>query len=210
MQFGDTVDAITSVPIQSHTPRPRLLMITDGLKGHSSYVEDDDDNDFVDTPPKRKKTLSHFHPPTEEHTAQEYYPTKPEGHDIYTSAQPQAGHTNDEPQHQLTMDVILAKSTEKSEVHSVGEALQQEKGSPRSTPTSGLPIKRAPRPTQILQSPYITGAGKQIKHSDDAIIFDKQANETDVVAFQNWFNRGYKPRNKYVHLMLCALIYEVG
>ncbi|CAA2944480.1 Hypothetical predicted protein [Olea europaea subsp. europaea] len=42
------------------------------------------------------------------------------------------------------------------------------------------------------QSPYITNAGKQIKHSDDAIIFykhDKKADKAHVVAFQNWFNR---------------------
>ncbi|CAA2990038.1 Hypothetical predicted protein [Olea europaea subsp. europaea] len=88
MQFGDTGDAGTSVPVQSHTPRPRLIMITNGCKGHSSDVEDDDVDDFVDTPPKRKKTPSRFHPPTEEHATQEYYHTEPEGHDIHTSLQP--------------------------------------------------------------------------------------------------------------------------
>ncbi|CAA2978775.1 Hypothetical predicted protein [Olea europaea subsp. europaea] len=64
VQFGDTGNAAQS------PNRPRLLMITDGCKGHSSDVEDDDDdnNDFVDTPPKRKKTPSHFYPPTKEHT----------------------------------------------------------------------------------------------------------------------------------------------
>ncbi|CAA2952174.1 Hypothetical predicted protein [Olea europaea subsp. europaea] len=64
-------------------------------------------------------------------------------------------------------------------------------GSPPSAPTSGLPVKRAPKPTWILQSSYVTGAGKQIKHSNDAIVFDKHADEADVVAFQNWFNRAY-------------------
>ncbi|CAA2958956.1 Hypothetical predicted protein [Olea europaea subsp. europaea] len=87
MQFGDTGDAGMSVPVQSHTPRPRLLMITGGCKGHSSDVEDDDDDDFVDTPSKGKKTHFHFHSPTEEHTTWEYYLTEPEGHDIHTSPQ---------------------------------------------------------------------------------------------------------------------------
>ncbi|CAA2979621.1 Hypothetical predicted protein [Olea europaea subsp. europaea] len=99
MQFGDTGNAVMSVPIQSHTPRPWLLMITDGRKGHLSYVEDDDADDFVDTPPKRKKTPFHFHPSIEEHATQEYYPIEPEGHDIHTSAQLQATHADDEPQH---------------------------------------------------------------------------------------------------------------
>ncbi|CAA2982933.1 Hypothetical predicted protein [Olea europaea subsp. europaea] len=88
MPFGDTGDAGTSVPVQSHTPRPWLLMITDGCKWHSSDVEDDDDNDFVDTPSKKKKTPTHFHLPTEEHATRKYYPTEPEGHDIHTSPQP--------------------------------------------------------------------------------------------------------------------------
>ncbi|CAA2966429.1 Hypothetical predicted protein [Olea europaea subsp. europaea] len=164
VQFGDTGDASTSVPVQSHTPRPRLLMITDGCKGHSSDVEDDDDDDFVDIPPKRKKTPSRFHPSTEEHATREYYPMELEGHDIHTSPQPQATHTNDEPQpaafdklreelrgqmtelqctnKELTVQLkvlksqlldlkrdrnIVAKATEKSEIHSVGDAPQQEK-----------------------------------------------------------------------------------
>ncbi|CAA3010722.1 Hypothetical predicted protein [Olea europaea subsp. europaea] len=312
MQFGDTGDTGTSVLVQSHIPRPWLSIIIDGCKVHSSDVEDDNDDNLVDTPLRRKKISSHFHPPTEEHAKREYYPTEPKGHDIHTSAQSQATRADDEPQpaeqsiDQLIrvqgeirldmtkirssmtflsdfvttlisskMDTILAKASEKSEAHSVGDALQQEKGkmdladeieypffpptpsfdlgvastpiisneidviiagmvkdceieeqadvatktinedqgSPPSSLTLGLPIKRAPRPTRTLQSPSITGAGKQIKLSDDAIVFDKhdkKADNADVVAFQNWFNRGYKLRNKYVHLKSCALIYKVG
>ncbi|CAA2978067.1 Hypothetical predicted protein [Olea europaea subsp. europaea] len=103
MQFGDTGDATQS------PNRLRLLMITDGCKGHSSDVEDDDDddNDFVDTPPKRKKTPSRFHPPTKEHATQEYYPTEPEGHDIHTSPQPQTTHADDEPQPTISYLVFL-------------------------------------------------------------------------------------------------------
>ncbi|CAA3005293.1 Hypothetical predicted protein [Olea europaea subsp. europaea] len=259
---------------------------------------------------KGKKTPSRFHPPTEEHTTREYYPTEPEGHDIHTSPQPQATHADDEPKpavfeklreelrgqmtdlqctnKELTVQPedlksqlldlkrdrssqidhlihVQAKATEKSEVHSVGDAPQQEKVTdiqpnidrkgkgkrdpadeieyPSFPPTPSFdlgvaltpiisnevdaiiagvssfrtnirsPIKRAPKPTRMLQSPYVTGAGKQIKHSDDDVVFDKHdkhVDEADIVAFQNWFNRGYKPRNKYVRLMSCALIYEVG
>jgi hypothetical protein len=43
------------------TSGTRLLMITDGRKGHSSDFDDDDD-DFVDTPPKRQRTSSYFTP----------------------------------------------------------------------------------------------------------------------------------------------------
>lgn len=80
--------------------------------------------------------------------------------------------------------------------------------SPPSAPSSGLPVKRAPKPTRLLQSPYVTGAGKQSKHSDDVVVFDihdKPAVEVDVVAFKNWFNRGYKPRNKYEMLVFCEM-----
>ncbi|CAA3002441.1 Hypothetical predicted protein [Olea europaea subsp. europaea] len=284
MQFGDTGDAGTSPRVQSHTPKPRLLMITDGCKGHSSNAEDDDDDDIVDTPPKRKKTHSRFYPPTEEHATREYYLTEPEGHDIHTSPQAQATHADDEPQPALKdlksqlldlkrdrnsqidqlirvqgeirldmtkirssmtflfdsitalissmMDTIVAKAIEKSEVHSVGDVPQQEKGNmdpadkieyPSFHPTPSFDLGVASTPiisnevdaiiasvvkdckieeqadvtTKIVneeQSLYVIGAGKQIKHSDDAIVFDKHADEADVVAFQNLFNRGYKPR----------------
>lgn len=58
---------------------------------------------------------------------------------------------------------------------------------------------------------YVIGVGKQIMYFDGVIIFDKhnkQANEADVVSFQNWFNRGYKKRNMYVSLILCARIFK--
>ncbi|CAA3011111.1 Hypothetical predicted protein [Olea europaea subsp. europaea] len=102
MQFGDTGDVGTSVPVQSHTPRLRLLMIIDGCKVYSNNVEDDEDDDFVDTPPRRKKTPFHFHPPTEEHATRKYYPIELEGHNIHTLAQPQAIRTDDEPKPAVT------------------------------------------------------------------------------------------------------------
>ncbi|CAA3033583.1 Hypothetical predicted protein [Olea europaea subsp. europaea] len=98
------------------------------------------------------------------------------------------------------VDAIIAgvvKDYEIEEQANVAKkTVNEDQGSPHSAPTSGLSVKRAPKPTRILQSPYVIGAGKQIKYSDDAIVFDKHdkyADEVDVVAFQNWFNRGYKP-----------------
>ncbi|CAA2971717.1 Hypothetical predicted protein [Olea europaea subsp. europaea] len=115
------------------------------------------------------------------------------------------------------VDAIIAGVVKDCEIEEqadvVTKTINEDQGSPPSAPTLGLPIKRAPRPTRILQFPYVTGVGKQIKYSDDAIVYDKhnkKADEADVVAFQNWFNRVYKPRNNYVHLMSCALIYKVG
>ncbi|CAA2978774.1 Hypothetical predicted protein [Olea europaea subsp. europaea] len=115
------------------------------------------------------------------------------------------------------VDAIIVSVVKDCEIEEQADVatktVNENQGSPPFAPTSGLPVKRAPKPTRILQSPYVTSAGKQIKHSNNAIVFDKHdkhADEADVVAFQNWFNRGYKPRNKYVHMMSCALIYEVG
>lgn len=55
-------------------------------------------SNFIDTPPKRQKTSSYFHLPTEEHKTRECYPTEPEGHDIRTLTQLQNARANDEPQ----------------------------------------------------------------------------------------------------------------
>ncbi|CAA3023708.1 Oxygen-independent coproporphyrinogen-III oxidase-like protein sll1917 [Olea europaea subsp. europaea] len=85
---------------------------------------------------------------------------------------------------------------------------EEQAGSSHSAPTFGLHVKRTPRPTRILRSPYVIDAGKQSKHSNGVIVFDKhvmQADEANLIAFQNWFNKGYKPRNKYISSScLCA------
>ncbi|CAA2989613.1 Hypothetical predicted protein [Olea europaea subsp. europaea] len=73
------------------------------------------------------------------------------------------------------------------------------KESPVSAPSSRLPVKRAPRPAKAIQSPYVH-EGKQIKHSSNVIIFqhyNQSADHADIADFQNWFQRGYKPHNKY-------------
>ncbi|CAA2972436.1 Hypothetical predicted protein [Olea europaea subsp. europaea] len=88
------------------------------------------------------------------------------------------------------VDAIIAGVVNDCEIeeqtHVATKVVNEDQGSPPSVPTSGLLVKRAPKSTRILQSPYITSAGKQIKHFDDAIIFDKHdkhADEADVVAF---------------------------
>ncbi|CAA2986562.1 Hypothetical predicted protein [Olea europaea subsp. europaea] len=67
-----------------------------------------------------------------------------------------------------------------------------------SASSSGLPVKRAYRPTKALQSPYVR-EGKQIKHSSNVVIFqhyNQSADHVNIADFQNWFQRGYNPHNK--------------
>ncbi|CAA3022530.1 Hypothetical predicted protein [Olea europaea subsp. europaea] len=71
--------------------------------------------------------------------------------------------------------------------------------SPISVPSSRLPVKRAPRQAKALQSPYVH-EGKQIKHPSNVVIFlhyNQSADHADIADFQSWFQRGYKPYNKY-------------
>ncbi|CAA2982106.1 sentrin-specific protease 1-like [Olea europaea subsp. europaea] len=70
--------------------------------------------------------------------------------------------------------------------------------SPVSAQSSGLPVKRAPRPAKALQSPYVH-EGKQNKHSNNVVIFqhyNQSVDHADIADFQSWFQRGYKPNNK--------------
>lgn len=65
-------------------------------------------------------------------------------------------------------------------------------------PSSGLPVKRAPRPAKALQSPYAIEV-KQTKAQGKVVVFEKynqNVDDCDVSDFQNWFQRGYKPNNK--------------
>ncbi|CAA2982934.1 Hypothetical predicted protein [Olea europaea subsp. europaea] len=86
------------------------------------------------------------------------------------------------------VDAIIAGVVKDCEIEEqvdvATKTVNEDQGSSPSAPTSGLPIKRVPKPTRILQSPYVIGVGKQIKHSDDAIVLYKHADKADVVAFQ--------------------------
>ncbi|CAA2985858.1 Hypothetical predicted protein [Olea europaea subsp. europaea] len=78
------------------------------------------------------------------------------------------------------------------------ECIEQEH-SPEAAPSSGLPVKRAPKPTKALQSPYIADEMKQMKSSGNVVVFEhynENVQDADVADFQNWFQRGYKPHNK--------------
>ncbi|CAA3020545.1 Hypothetical predicted protein [Olea europaea subsp. europaea] len=68
-----------------------------------------------------------------------------------------------------------------------------------TAPSSGLSMKRAPRPAKALQYPYVVAEGKQIKSSGHVVLFEhynQNVDDVDVADFQNWFQQGYKPHNK--------------
>jgi hypothetical protein len=52
-----------------------------------------------------------------------------------------------------------------------------------------------------LQSPFVAGEGKLFKHDDNVLVFENYKDNVDEVdrsAFMAWFQRGYKPKNRYV------------
>ncbi|CAA2970423.1 Hypothetical predicted protein [Olea europaea subsp. europaea] len=66
---------------------------------------------------------------------------------------------------------------------------------------SELPVKRVSRPARILQSPFVVGEGKLFKHDDHVIVFEHfkgDIEEVDRSTFVSWFQRGLKPKNKYL------------
>jgi hypothetical protein len=67
-----------------------------------------------------------------------------------------------------------------------------------------LPVKRAPKLAKALQSPYAIEV-QQIKPQGNVLVFEKynqSADDCDVGDFQNWFQRGYKPHNKFERYLL--------
>ncbi|CAA3002390.1 Hypothetical predicted protein [Olea europaea subsp. europaea] len=61
--------------------------------------------------------------------------------------------------------------------------------SPQAAPSSGLPVKRAPKPAKALQSPYVVDEAKQMKSSRNVVIFEhynQNVEDADVPDFQNW------------------------
>ncbi|CAA2958512.1 Hypothetical predicted protein [Olea europaea subsp. europaea] len=82
------------------------------------------------------------------------------------------------------------------------ECIEQEH-SPKAAPSSGLPMKRAPKLVKALQSPYVVEEMKQMKSSGNVVVFkyyNQNVQDADVADFQNWFQRGYKLHNKEVSL----------
>ncbi|CAA2999999.1 Hypothetical predicted protein [Olea europaea subsp. europaea] len=68
------------------------------------------------------------------------------------------------------------------------ECFQQEH-SPEAAPSSGLPVKRAPKLAKALQSPYVVDKMKQMKSSENIVVFEhynQNVQDADVADFQNW------------------------
>ncbi|CAA3030246.1 sentrin-specific protease 1-like [Olea europaea subsp. europaea] len=75
----------------------------------------------------------------------------------------------------------------------------QKQGSTSPDGRSELPVKRVSRPARILQSPFVVGEGKLLKHDDHVIVFEYfkgNIEEVDRSTFISWFQRGFKPKNK--------------
>ncbi|CAA2972054.1 Hypothetical predicted protein [Olea europaea subsp. europaea] len=67
------------------------------------------------------------------------------------------------------------------------ECFQQEH-SPEAAPSSGLPVKRAPKPAKALQSPYVADEMKQMISSGNVVVFEhynQNVQDADVADFQN-------------------------
>lgn len=76
--------------------------------------------------------------------------------------------------------------------------------SPTSDPPSSLPVKRVLRPARILRSPFVPGERNQPKHNDSVVVFESykdNVDEADRTTFLGWFQRGYKPKNRYVKMV---------
>lgn len=95
IRFEEPGHVGTSATVQSDKSSTHLLMITDWWKGNLNDVDDDN---FIDTLPKRQKTSTYFHSPIEHQTIQEYYLTEPQAYDIHTPTEPHATNADDEPQ----------------------------------------------------------------------------------------------------------------
>lgn len=76
-------------------------------------------------------------------------------------------------------------------------------GSHTTEPTSELSVKQVSRPARILQSPFIPVERRLFKHDDNVVFenYEDHVEEVDRSAFMNWFQRGYKTKNKYVHFV---------
>ncbi|XP_022883274.1 uncharacterized protein LOC111400047 [Olea europaea var. sylvestris] len=65
-------------------------------------------------------------------------------------------------------------------------------------------MKRVSRPTRILCSPFVAGAGKLFRHDDNIIVFGSykdNVEEGDKSTFLGWFQRGYKPKNRHEYFL---------
>ncbi|CAA2979773.1 Hypothetical predicted protein [Olea europaea subsp. europaea] len=64
-----------------------------------------------------------------------------------------------------TTDSEDMPSKDAAKVEKSVDSKGKEKHSPEAAPSSGLPVKRAPKPAKALQSPYVVDKMKQMKPS---------------------------------------------
>ncbi|XP_022865102.1 uncharacterized protein LOC111384983 [Olea europaea var. sylvestris] len=90
----------------------------------------------------------------------------------------------------------IARVLESTELHSKDEDTP-------APPSFGLPVKRAQKPSKTLQSPFVKveprHAATGSKSNTVNVVFQnysKGVDSTDLSSFKNWFDKGYKPKNK--------------
>ncbi|KAL2523517.1 Uncharacterized protein Adt_08571 [Abeliophyllum distichum] len=119
--------------------------------------------------------------------------------------------SNEEVQRQLEEAfVTISESTDPNECNRTGTIPVV---SVEITPTA--PLKRISKPGRCLLSSYLPNDGSSpssaSKLSDDIIVFKEKLalpDDSDIFTFDDWFNKGYKPHNKYksLYFNLCNRI----
>ncbi|CAA2967581.1 Hypothetical predicted protein [Olea europaea subsp. europaea] len=88
----------------------------------------------------------------------------------------------------VRMQEIMNKFRENSRPEIVGGSGSTSENSPEVAPSSGLPVKRAPKLAKALQSPYVVDEVKQMKSSGNVVVFEhynQNVDDADVDDFQN-------------------------
>ncbi|CAA3007565.1 Hypothetical predicted protein [Olea europaea subsp. europaea] len=184
--------------IKQSTP---LLLITDGRLGHSDLPIDDDDfvdtppswkgtSIYEDSPSgefKSDDTTDSEDMPSKDVSSSNfiYHVTSPFGHiKIQVTGFVEFSCSIEPPSFDLGLGFtqpskIVAKTSKEVEVQVelvISDVLKdtecfQQEHSPEAAPSSGLPVKRAPKPAKALQSPYVADEMKQMKSSGNVVVF---------------------------------------
>ncbi|CAA2980398.1 Hypothetical predicted protein [Olea europaea subsp. europaea] len=161
-----------SLPI-AKTTTP-LLAITNGRVGHSDVHIDDDD--FVETPPRWHSPTFHSNSPirkgqsTDASTWHMPQSTGPQSND--------AIHIGKTGELKAEQSVSTYSREVQARVDSVISDIvkdtksETKEDSPVTAPSSGLPVKRAPRLAKAPQSSYVVAEGKQIERSGHVVLFE--------------------------------------
>ncbi|CAA3021134.1 Hypothetical predicted protein [Olea europaea subsp. europaea] len=183
-----------------------MLLITDGRLEHSDLPIDDDD--FVDAPPSWKVTSIHEDSPNGGAAKVEKSVDSKGKAKVDSACAVEFPCSIEPPSFDLGLGFtqpsqFVAKTSKKVEVQVESvisnvlkdtECIEQE-----AARSFGLPVKRAPKLAKALQSPYVVDEMKQMKSSENVVVFEhynQNVQDADVADFQNWFQRRYKPHNK--------------